>query len=315
MSPLARAATCAALVFAVALIPALAAGEDHAPGQALAPLRNEDVVRMLVAGRPPAEVIAAIRSAEVSFDLSDEMAQELRLARVPADVLSAMAKRQAAVDRARAAVKPPDAVPESPAEGKTILVVTLRSGAERGEPKDLLYPARLGDDDARALQSGASDEEREVTDLAVFLACRTPDHVPDAWRSRSPLGGDFVSVARHRILAFLPGASHVPASKAPAGWRRPAPRGGETAADLLVLALPVELRAEVEPGVAHDLVVGVAIRAGDRYLEIAEARKDAVVPGPGGLSLAAVLVEHGGKGSMKVDVRFEGEAATGAPPR
>jgi hypothetical protein len=257
---------------------------------------------MLVAGRPATEVIAAILSADTAFDLTDEMAQELRLAGVPADVLSAMAARQAELYRARAA-----AVPEPPAEGTALLVVTLRPGATRGASTDLLFPARLDDDTARALQAGASDAEREVTDLAVFLACRTPDHVPDAWRSRTPLGGDFVSVARHRMLAFHAGATRLPAAKAPPGAR------GKAAPDLLALALPVELRAEVEPGIVHDLVVGVAIRAGDRYLKIAEARKDGVIVGLAGLSLRAVLAARGEEGPSKIDVRFEGDTPAGAP--
>jgi hypothetical protein len=304
---MARAAASLALVLTAALSQAAATGEKIPPREAPAPFRNEDVVRMLVAGRPAAEVIAAIRSADTAFDLTDVMAQELRLAGVPAAVLSAMAARQAELDRTRARAAPPAAVPEPRAEGPALLVVILRPGPTHGESGGVLFPTRLDDDTARALQAGASDEEREVTDLAVFLACRTPDHVPDAWRSRTPLGGDFVSVARHRMLAFHAGAARLPASKAPPGARLPR--------DLLALSLPVELRAEVEPGIVHDLVVGVAIRAGDRYLEIAEARKDGVIVGPAGLSLAATLSTTGKEGPLNVEVRLNGDAAPGGAPR
>jgi hypothetical protein len=308
LKSIARAAASVAVVLAVALCQGPATGKESARSDAPALLRNEDVVRMLVAGRPATEVIAAILSADTAFDLADEMAQELRLAGVPADVLSAMAARQAELDRARAAAAPPPAaVPEPPAEGTALLVVTLRPGATRGASKDLLFPAKLDDDTARALQAGDSDAERAVTDLAVFLACRTPDHVPDAWRSRTPLGGDFVSVARHRMLAFHAGATRLPAAKAPPGER------GKAAPDLLALALPVELRADVEPGIVHDLVVGVAIRAGDRYLEIAEARKDGVIVGLAGLSLGADLAARGEEGPSRIHVRFEGDAPAGAP--
>jgi hypothetical protein len=272
---------------------------------------------MLVTGRPTADVIAAIRSADVAFDLSDEMTQELRLAGVPADVLTAMAARQAEVDRAKPPANPPEAASETPAGAKTTIVVTLRSDTARGGEKSLLFPQHLDDQTARTLQLGTSAEERTVTDLAVFLACRTADHVPDQWRSRSPLGRDFVSVARHQILDFRPEAGHLPAWKAPAGWNPPAPRGepGVAKPDLLSLALPVELRGEVEPGVAHDLVVGIAIRVGDRFLQVAEARKDGVVPGAGELPLAAILAEHGSGGIVTIVLRFEEDAAAGTPPR
>jgi hypothetical protein len=309
----------AAVLLAVVLVAAVAAGASTAlPEKGTGnPLRNEDVVRMLVGGRPAKDVIATIRSAEVAFELSDEMAQELRLAGVPADVLAAMAARQAEVDQASAPAKPPDATVPAAAAGKTAIVVALRPDAARGETKSLLFPTRLDDAAARALQVGPSDEERTVTDLAVFLACRTADHVPDQWRPKSPLGSDFVSVARHEMLDFRPGATSLPRGKAPAGWSPPAPRGAPKQAlpDLLALALPLELRGEVEPGVAHDLVVGVAIRVGDRYLEAAEVRKDGVVPGPLGLSLAVIVDEHGGDGRVTIELRFEGSAEAAAPER
>ncbi|MBZ5640933.1 MAG: hypothetical protein LAO51_19520 [Acidobacteriia bacterium] len=313
MSPFAGVAGSVILALAVAVLPAPAAGE---PSPA-APLRNEDVVRMLVGGRSPAEVIKAIRSADVAFDLSDDMTRELRLASVPAEVLSAMGARQAEQDRKRATETPPVAAPQRPAEGKSLVVVSIGPPAGGRGTRDLVFPARLDDDDARALLAGASAEERVVTDLAVFLACRTPDHVPDQWRSRSPLGRDFVSVPRHEMLDFHPGASRVPARTAPSGYRPAAPRHGPSEAepDLLAIALPIELRGEVDPGIPHDLIVGVAIRVGDRFLELAEAQLDRVVAGAEGLSLSAVVTERGEKGTIAIDVRIKRDGAPGPPPR
>ncbi len=308
----AAAVLCAAVLLAAAATAAEAPAGDQAPPRAL---RNEDVVRMLVSGVPPADVIAKIRSADAAFDLSDEMAQELRLAGVPADVLAAMSARQAEVDHARAAAKPPVEAMQRPPEGQSSLVVTVRSGADGRAGKPIVVPARLDDSAAKALQAGASERDREVTDVAVFLACRTPDHVPDQWRSKSPLGRDFVSVPRHQILDFKPGAARAPASTARGGSGSPPARpdgAPRLEPDALVLPLPVELRGAVEPGLAHDLVVGIAIRVGERYLEIAEARKDGVVPAAGGTALEAVVTEHRDKNALGLELKL-GPVAEPAP--
>ncbi len=308
----AAAVALAAVVLAAALL--AAAAEGPTPQR---PLRNDDVVRLLVSGVPPAEVIARIRSADAACELSADMTQELRLAGVPAEVLSAMVARQAEVDKTRAAATPAGAAAPPPsAEGKSPIVVSVRSGAAGEAGKQIVFPTRLDDAAAKVLQAGRTEDERKVSDVAVFLACRTQDHVPDQWRTKSPLGSDFVSVPRHEMLDFRPGALLVPASKAPAGFKPPAPPGGRPPGaepELLVFPLPVELRADVEPGIVHDLVVGVAIRVGEHFLEIAEARKDGVTVGPGGLSLAAVLTESRDRGGIKLEVKIE-PAGTPAPP-
>ncbi len=309
----------AAVVFAALALAAAAAVLAVEPSPAR-PLRNDDVVRLLVAGVPPAEVLAKIRAADTAFDLSDEMKQELRLAGVPDAVLSAMSARQAEVDRARLPAKSADAeAPAPPAEGKVALVVAVRSAPRGREAADLVFPAKLDEATAKVLQVGPSDDERNVTDLAVFLACRTQDHVPDQWRMKSPLGRDFVSVPRHQILDFKTGASRAPASKATPGSKKaPSPPGGRPPGpepEVLVLTLPVELRADVEPGIAHDLIVGVAVRVGERFLLLVEARKDGVVAGAEGLSLAAVLEERLDKGRAALEIRFEPEPAAAPTPR
>ncbi len=302
----------AAVVLAAALL--AAAAEGPAPPR---PLRNDDVVRLLVGGVPPAEVIARIRAADAAFDLSDDMKQELRLAGVPAEVLSAMVARQAELSRARAAATPAEtAAPPPSAEGKRPMVVSVRSGAAGEAGKQIVFPTRLDDAAAKALQVGRTEDERRVSDVAVFLACRTQDHVPDQWRSKSPLGRDFVSVPRHQMLDFKPGASPTKASKAPAGRKPPSRPDGRPAGpepELLVLPLPVELRGEVEPGIVHDLVVGVAVQVGDRFLEVAEARKDGAVVPAEGLSLAAVLKESREKGALRIEVKLEPGPPPGSP--
>jgi hypothetical protein len=280
---------------------AATAAESPVLAPAAKPLRNDDVVRMLVAGRSVAGVIAAIRAADAQFDLSDEMAEELRLAGVPSGVIAAMAARQREIDktRPRAAAAPEPVVP-----GKVAVVVTLSAG---GAVK-LEIPGRLGGDSAKALQLGMSDEERTVTDVALFLACRTPDHVPDQWRSESPLGRDFVSAARHRMLGFHPGAAKPSGKARDDGKSKGGERGrADREPPSWILDLPIDLRADVEPGTIHDLAVGIAIRVGDRYLEIAEARKDGFVPEEGGVPLRATVSLATGKERGALTIRFDGE--------
>ena len=59
------------------------------------PLRDEDVVRMLVTGMPVNEIVERIGASRVEFDLSEEMLGELAAAGVPAEVIEAMKARQA----------------------------------------------------------------------------------------------------------------------------------------------------------------------------------------------------------------------------
>lgn len=286
----------AALALVVAAL-ALAAG----------PLRNEDVVRMIVAGKPVSEIVGTIKGATTEFDLSDEMVQELRLAGVPDSVVGAMRERQAEIERAEAASAPPRAA--SPAASGVPLEIDLRPAGARGgdaEGPVVVVPERLDDATARALQLGPTPEDRTVTDVAVFLACRTADHVPDQWRSKSPLGRDFVSVARHQMLDFRSGATRVAKKEA---RDRHARGEGPSEGGSLRLEVPASLRADVEPGVAHDLTLGVAIQVGDRFLQIAQALKDNVLPGAEGVRLDAEIHGRAGAGPPALVVRFVADTA------
>jgi hypothetical protein len=251
-------------------------------------LRNEDVVRMLVGGQSVRAIVDAIAAAEPEFDLSEEMLEELRRAGVPPPVLRAMRERQAAADRAsareEAATEPAPAVPAGPV---LTLQIERAPGVPDGVPEALLYPVLLDDTTATALQVGDAPGERAVSDLAFFIACRTADHVPDQWRMRSPLGRDFVSMPRHGMLLFHAGATRFPAREALEGRRgASAPRGPDgKPVEVLRLELPATFEVEVTEGVAHDLILGVAARVGERYLALDLDGKDGVVVGPEGLTL------------------------------
>lgn len=248
---------------ALAIAAAIASG---APEERV--LRNEDVVRMLVSGKTAAEISDSIRRSRAAFDLSDEMVVELRIAGVPPGVLDAMRERQAEIDLS---TEPP-AQPAGPRKAEATILVSIE-GPEPGTPPRLSLPLRIDDETSRALQMDPAAPDRAITRAAVFLACRTADHVPDAWRSKSALGRDFVGVARHRMLDFR--AVEIP--EAPASpSRKPA-----------AVDLPAELSAPVEPGIAHDLVVGIAVEVGGRFLRIASASLDGAIPPPEGLRLTA----------------------------
>jgi hypothetical protein len=236
------------------------------------PLTEAEVVRLLASGATEADVLRTIAARPPQFDLSEEMLEELRLAGVPARLVDAMRARQAEV-----------APPVTPAaDDRRAGTVKLR--VRLGGPP-LVLPDRVPDGLARDLQLGASPEARRIDDLAVFLVCRTVDHVPDQWRNASPLGRDFASMPRHGMLAFHSGAHHDDADR------------------VLRLELPAELVAEVEPGRAHDLSLGVAILVGERFLRLASADRDGVRLDSDG-SLDGGL-EAGAKG--RVDVRLAGQ--------
>jgi hypothetical protein len=232
---------------ALALVALAAAGEPAEP-----PLREEAVVRRFVAGASSRELIAWIRSRPVDFDLSPEMLDELRLAGLPEDVVRAMVERQAEL-------RPPPAAAEPAVEARVLLRVRLHDGPD--DPSAVLrVPAAIDAGTAERLQLAAGVER--FTDVALVLACRTAEHVPDQWRSASPLGRDFVSMPRHELLAFV--AAGPPGAEPPAG---PALR----------FELPATLEAWITPGTAHDLLLGVALEAGGRFLLVAADTLEGVI--------------------------------------
>lgn len=243
-------------------------------------MRNEEVVRMMVSGAETSKVLEEIRGRIVEFDLSDEMLDEMRIAGVPEQVIEAMKERQREQD-------PPKGVEEGgpDPDAPPSLTVSLNPALPEivgSEEPALYFPTFLGEMEAQALQLGNSDEERSVMDLALFLACRTPEHVPDFWRSKSPLGRDFASMPRHRILAFHPGAVEIDGKEVPGKLKRRIREFGRPAgrsATFLRLEPPETLRAEAEGKEPHHLVLGVSIQVGDRFFRVASIEREGVVFG------------------------------------
>ncbi len=231
-----------ALVAAVALVTLLARAEgpDGATAPPALPLTNDDIVRMVASATPEHEILEAIRARPEAFDVADDMVAELKLAGVSASIIAAMAQKVAG--------SAPPAIPAEPLKvGRARLVVTLNPAG--AGPRTLKLPAWADEDAKLRLQLSKENEQREVKDLAVFLACSSPEHVPDLWRSKTPLGRDMVSVPRHEMLAFV--AGDTPAGKKPR------------------LALPSRIEADVDEAEPHDLILGVAARIGDRWVQLA----------------------------------------------
>jgi hypothetical protein len=247
------------------------AGADPGAAPTLqAPLTNEDIVRMVASGTGEREVIETIRDRTETFDLTDDMVEELKLAGVSAAIVAAMRKRH--VDLA-----PPAPPVQQPARGRTAFIVRLNGGST------LRVPAWADEDAKSQLHLPKENDQREVKDLAVFLACATSEHVPDLWRSKSPLGRDMSFVVRHEMLAFVPG--DTPAGKSPR------------------LVLPEQLDAQADETEVHDLVLGVAARIGDRWVQLGAATVPKARIAPGEKPLVG-RIEHRGRGfDFKVELK------------
>ena len=199
-----------------------------------APMTNEDVVRLAAAGTSEREIIRQIRERPSAFDVSPEMLEELKAAGVPAAVIAEMSARSV-----KAAPEPPP--PERVPVGHVRITVELNG-------RTLSAPKWADEDIKRRLGLSKEVADREVRDLAVFLVCEEATHVPDQWRSKTPLGRDMTATKRHEMLAFVAGdtaAGHTPKIK-----------------------LPDRLEAFADGTEPHDLVLGVAARIGDRWVTL-----------------------------------------------
>jgi hypothetical protein len=277
----------------------IAVGKSDAPQV----LTEEDIVRMFVQGVNPDELIGKIDTSPGEYDLSDEMLDELRIAGIPEPILQAMLRRQAEL---HPDIAQPDIATESTAPR---LIVRLNPEWEPSNDDPLPVLRTLDSVDAELAQTlNLRDASVPITDLGIALLCRTADHVPDHWRSKSPLGRDFARVPRHRTLLFLSGAEKNPASKFRNKMTKliMAPGARDSIADLHVLSLviPDHLDVELETGTAHDLTLGIALRIGERhYLTMADQR-DGVVLGENGDTTLTAILRGGKKNPLKARVEF-----------
>jgi hypothetical protein len=263
---------CAALIATLLAVHGLASG----------PMTEEDVVRMYVAGRSADEIVREVERREPGYDLSPEMIDELRNVELPEVVIEAMIRRQAAADQAKAATEQGEVPDPAPRPSLRIHL----NPAHDGSPVTVGVRARIDPQVAAEWELGNAPEDRAFADVALFLLCHTADHVPDQWRLKSPLGRDFRSVMRHKLLEFISGA-----------------RGEDAAGDgrRVKLEVPAELEIAFEPGVAHDLVLGLALQVSGRYYVVATDIWPGVVIGKDGLDMSARVT---GRSLRTFKVRF-----------
>lgn len=240
----------------------LAAAAEGTAAPSASPLKNEDIVRMVASGTPEKEILRAIEDRPEAFDLSNDMVEELRLAGVSEAVLTAMRHRHA-----ESAPATPPPAPLRAAKDRAPLVVTLAGD------RTLKVPA-WADEEAKArFHLPKENEQRQVKDVAVFLACTTAEHVPDLWRSKTPLGRDMGAVVRHEMLAFVPG--DTPDGKAPR------------------VTVPATIQGDVDASDPHDIILGVAARIGDHWVQLAFATLKGVKLGPDAKTVTGRIARKG----------------------
>lgn len=277
----------AAAVLLTALWAAAPAADESGP------MTEEDVVRRVVAGVPTETILQEIRTRPVAFALDDEMLAELEAAGVPDVVRRAMIER--AAELAPASEPPPAEPVADPREQPLAALRIALHGAGRGDdPARLRLRGKVGFEMRRGLALDAALEGQPFEDVALFLICLTPTHVPDHWRDASPLGRDF-AMPRHRMLTFVAHAQH---------------RGSDADEPLLELDLPPSIEVALAPGEAHDLWLGVALSVGGRYYHLThDALDELTLDGDRDLRAEVASSKRGEPG--RIAVKLEPEAPPG----
>ena len=265
---------------------------------------GETIVQRWMQGVPVDQLVQQVEQAE-RFEMDPDLLGELEAVGLPPALLAAIRKRleaapsteavaahgrplviilkdTAASSEPASAPAPDEAKDDSPttdgetaSDGPSSSHPAETSTGEQTEnplppPLQLRMTASLPDE---VLASANLPPETEAEDLAVFIADLESTHVPDQWRSHSPLGRDFVSMPRHRMLAFHEGAVRQGGAKAEAepsqrkqrrSLFRPGPAGAT-----LVLDLPESVEATLEDDAPFHLMFGVALKVEGRYYRVA----------------------------------------------
>jgi len=262
----------ASWLFSPLLILLLAFGALLTQAQSSPALTVNEIVQMYASGLPARELRDRIgRAEQVAFDLSDEMIHELREAGLPEELIVAMIERQAHDERKRRALASETEADAPPQGSAGSLTIRLNPRVTNPKKRRLRAYDQHDPRHDRRFQTG----NNRYVDLGLFVACTTPDHVPDHWRLHTPLVNTFMPVPRHRLLTFVGGAT----------WRRSSlfERFGRASNDggdnqtvtvpvadrdrlgLLELRIPSVLEVTLTRGIPHDLVFGLAVATDDGF--------------------------------------------------
>jgi len=276
------------------------------------PLTTEAVVKLWVSGTPMAEIIARIEAGDAEFDLPPEIVEELTVVGLPVELLRAMQARQVTVERDAEAAR------EAAFVTGERFGFRLNPGQKKSAKRQLVIHDEVS---IPLLHQWRLDPGVHFEDVALFVACSTADHVPDHWRSKTPLYWKSSQMPRHRMLVMRDGASwaestlltrigiaspDVPTNEdgTPAPVNRPVGVGG---AGLLVLGLPPALETTLVPGVAHDLHLGIALKVDGRLYPWTFSTLNGVVLEGGPLELDATI--RGLKSRLEaIEIRFGDDA-------
>lgn len=282
------AVCCGLLLTSTGLLPSILAGDDE-------PMTLEDVVRLFVQGSSTEDLIRRIETSQVDFDLEEEMLDELRLAGLAEEVIEAMVQRQQQLhppETPEAELAQEEVVPQS---GLTVRL-TLQGGT-KFRKGDLDRGMRVADHvpPDTLKQLGVRDPEARITNVAFYVACHSSTHVPDHWRGQTPLGRDFNSVTRHKMLAF-----HSEAITDDAGLEKPSPAAEDGATPktgewtVLNLEIPEQIAVELDPAEEHDLSAGVAVQIDGRYYRVVSDETEGFVPAEheGGIDVTIELPDN-----------------------
>ena len=310
-----------ALLGAVFLAMAIAPGIDASQNEDV--LREQDVVRMLLSGDPVGQVIERIRTSPVDFDLSEEMVAELLIAGVPEAVVDAMKARQRELSPTAENAEPED---EASGEPGPVLRITLRTGDDKskkkkkkdreedeGKPETIRIDEYVDPGLAAQWQLSGADE-RVFTDVAIYVACVTSYHVPDHWRSKTPIGRDFFSMPRHKMLAFAPGAEwekagffkklgmSIPglATSGTGGTASSSVTSGKPKSGTLEYPIPPTIEIALKPGEPHDIVLGIALEIDGRFYRFTDAMLEDVTVVNEDVDVVAIVETPNNLATLKI---------------
>jgi len=235
------------------------------------PLTNVDVVRMATSGKAEKDIIRTILEAPaIAFDLDPEVLEEMRAVGVTGPVIDAMKKAQKKFAPAAPVEAPPQPAPAH-------LELTFE-----GDPNaDAMTRT--------AVFFAADPNTKQAFELAFFVVCTEPTHVPDFWKTRSPVGG---AIPRHAMIWFHEG-------EVPYETKR-GPRGMQYIALDLPRTVTMDVTDSPAPGeTVHTLSIGVIAQEGKEEAMLLSVASTPLKTTPGETSRMTLAVSTKDAGILK----------------